>query len=352
LTRINAVRSPAADAAGRPAERLPGRGRQGAILVTGFIQLSQSLFVSGQIAAADVERAARSGIKAIVSNRPDGEEQMQPPAALLQEACTRQGIAFRHIPVRSGSIEDGQVAAFDAALADLPKPLLAFCRSGTRSASLWALAEASRSEPEQILQRTAAAGYKLDALRPRLESRRTAHREARSFDVLIVGGGCAGIAVAASLLKHRCSLRVAIVEPKEEHYYQPGWTLVGADAFPPGRAMRAEAAVIPRGVEWIRAACAGFEPGSDAILLENGERLRYRTLVVCPGLKLDWDAVEGLRQTLGQNGVTSNYMPGMATYTAELVRGLNGGTALFTQPPMPIKCAGAPQKAMYLSCDN
>ena len=71
-----------------------------------------------------------------------------------------------------------------------------------------------------------------------------------------------------------------------------------------------------------------------------------------PGLKLDWDAIEGLRETLGRNGVTSNYLFDLAPYTWELVQGLRGGTALFTQPPMPIKCAGAPQKAMYLSCDH
>jgi sulfide:quinone oxidoreductase len=75
-------------------------------------------------------------------------------------------------------------------------------------------------------------------------------------------------------------------------------------------------------------------------------------LVVCPGLKLDWGAIPGLAETLGRNGVTSNYRYDLAPYTWELVQQLRGGQALFTQPPMPIKCAGAPQKAMYLSADH
>jgi sulfide:quinone oxidoreductase len=79
--------------------------------------------------------------------------------------------------------------------------------------------------------------------------------------------------------------------------------------------------------------------------------VKYDRLVVCPGLKLDWGKIEGLEETLGRNGVTSNYRYDLAPYTWELVRGLKEGRALFTQPPMPIKCAGAPQKAMYLSGD-
>ncbi|MDZ7809280.1 MAG: hypothetical protein U5L11_02935 [Arhodomonas sp.] len=79
---------------------------------------------------------------------------------------------------------------------------------------------------------------------------------------------------------------------------------------------------------------------------------RLPDLVAAPGIKLNWDAIEGLSDTLGRNGVTSNYRYEMASYTWELVQNLNGGKALFTQPTMPIKCAGAPQKAMYLACDE
>ena len=109
------------------------------------------------------------------------------------------------------------------------------------------------------------------------------------------------------------------------------------------------ARVMPRAVNWIRAAVAGFEPEQNEVVLEDGERVGYRALVVAPGIELHWDGVEGLRETLGKNGVTSNYLFETAPYTFELVRSLREGRALFTQPPMPIKCAGAPQKAMYLS---
>jgi sulfide:quinone oxidoreductase len=96
---------------------------------------------------------------------------------------------------------------------------------------------------------------------------------------------------------------------------------------------------------------AGFEPDRDSVVLEDGERIAYRTLVVAPGIQLNWHGIEGLSETLGRNGVTSNYKFDLAPYTWELVQNLRGGRAVFTQPPMPIKCAGAPQKAMYLSCD-
>jgi sulfide:quinone oxidoreductase len=88
------------------------------------------------------------------------------------------------------------------------------------------------------------------------------------------------------------------------------------------------------------------------VVIEGCRVIRYNHLVVCPGIKLNWNGIEGLAETLGRNGVTSNYRYDLAPYTWELVRSLRSGRALFTQPPMPIKCAGAPQKAMYLSADH
>jgi sulfide:quinone oxidoreductase len=87
-------------------------------------------------------------------------------------------------------------------------------------------------------------------------------------------------------------------------------------------------------------------------MLEDGRELRYRLLIVATGNRLDWETITGLTDTLGRNGVTSNYRFDLAPYTWELVKNLEKGRALFTQPPMPIKCAGAPQKAMYLSCSE
>jgi sulfide:quinone oxidoreductase len=175
--------------------------------------------------------------------------------------------------------------------------------------------------------------------------------QGKTYDVVIVGGGSAGIATAASLLKRRASLTIAIVEPAEMHYYQPGWTMVGGGIFKPEVTGRKMASVMPDGVAWVQQAASGFSPESNEVILADGSALRYRVLVAAPGLKLNWDAIPGLTAALGKNGVTSNYRYDLAPYTHELARSLRRGRALFTQPPMPIKCAGAPQKAMYLSCD-
>jgi len=91
-------------------------------------------------------------------------------------------------------------------------------------------------------------------------------------------------------------------------------------------------------------------PEDNKVVLCDGGHVTYRVLIACPGIKLDWAAIPGLIDTLGQNGVTSNYDFDLAPYTNRLVKTLKSGRALFTQPVMPIKCAGAPQKAMYLSC--
>ncbi len=172
------------------------------------------------------------------------------------------------------------------------------------------------------------------------------------FDVVIVGGGSGGLASAASLLARDPRLAIAVIEPRSEHYYQPGWTMVGGGVFDREVTCRREASVIPRGVKWIKGAAASFNPDGNAVTLEDGSTLTYRALIIAAGNFLDWAAIEGLPETLGKNGVTSNYSFDTAPYTWELVNGLKQGTALFTQPPMPIKCAGAPQKAMYLSCDH
>jgi sulfide:quinone oxidoreductase len=110
--------------------------------------------------------------------------------------------------------------------------------------------------------------------------------------------------------------------------------------------------LIPSGVRWIKAAVAAFEPDKNVVILDGCRVVKYGQLVVTPGLKLNWAGIEGLTETLGRNGVTSNYRYDLAPYTWELVKGLHAGRAVFTQPPMPIKCAGAPQKALYLSADH
>ncbi len=170
--------------------------------------------------------------------------------------------------------------------------------------------------------------------------------------VLIVGAGAAGIATASSLIKRDPSLDITLIDPSAIHYYQPGWTMVGAGVFDAPSTARNTADLLPAGVRWIQSRVTGFAPEQRQVMLEDGRTLSYQQLVVCPGLTLDWGAIEGLEETLGRNGVTSNYRYDLAPYTWKLVQSLQQGRALFTQPPMPIKCAGAPQKALYLSCDH
>jgi sulfide:quinone oxidoreductase len=318
-------------------------------------KIAPDLSVSPQLLTQDVGLAAAQGFRSIVINRPNNEgADDQPTSADITAAAARHGLEVSYLPVVSGRITDDDVQAFSTVLRELPAPALAYCRSGTRSATLWALSQRGHLSVDAILATTRDAGFDLSGLRERLEQGVGKSGTARplvSHDVLIIGGGAGGISAAASILKRRPGTDIAIVEPRNEHYYQPGWTLVGGGVFKREQTERAMSGLMPEGVKWIRAACAAFDPESNQIVLEDGERIGYRTLIVAPGLKLDWDGVEGLRATLGRNGVTSNYMFDMASYTWELVNSLREGRALFTQPPMPIKCAGAPQKAMYLSCD-
>ncbi|MEO1240450.1 MAG: TIGR01244 family sulfur transferase [Pseudomonadota bacterium] len=317
-------------------------------------RIAPDIGVSSQLAPQDIGAAAAQGYKTIIINRPDGESDDQPDHAAIQKAAMAQGLRVKYLPVVAGKMTDADVSAFAAAMRGSPAPALAYCRTGTRSATLWALSQAGHLSADAILGAAADAGYDLSALRPKLEGSAVAvQRSGRSktYDIVIVGGGAAGIATASSILKRRKTVNIAIIEPRTEHYYQPGWTLVGGGVFKRENTQRQMARVMPRGVHWIRAACAAFAPQDNKVILEDGERIAYKTLVVAPGLKLAWDKIDGLRDTLGKNGVTSNYLFDMAPYTWELVQSLKGGKALFTQPPMPIKCAGAPQKAMYLSCD-
>ena len=171
-------------------------------------------------------------------------------------------------------------------------------------------------------------------------------------DVVIVGAGAGGVAVAASLLKRRANLNIALIDPATEHSYQPGWTLVGGGVFKQSQTRRPMSSVIPNGVKHYSEAADTFQPDENSVTLANGQVISYKALVVSPGLKLNWEAIPGLKETLGKNGVTSNYQWETAPYTWQNVQQLKKGKAIFTQPPMPIKCAGAPQKAMYLSCSE
>lgn len=167
--------------------------------------------------------------------------------------------------------------------------------------------------------------------------------------VLIVGGGTAGLSIAARLRAVESPPAVTIIEPSNEHYYQPIWTLVGAGVFPKEVSVRSEADFIPPGATWLRDAVATFEPEKSQVTTKAGKTLTYEQLVVAAGIQLDWDAIAGLHETLGKHGVCSNYAYETVDSTWESIRNFKGGTAIFTFPATLIKCAGAPQKIMYLA---
>lgn len=169
--------------------------------------------------------------------------------------------------------------------------------------------------------------------------------------ILIVGGGTAGISVAARLLRNGHP-DVAVIEPSSKHYYQPLWTLVGGGQAKASRTERSEASVMPKGATWLRKAAAAVDPEANTITCADGAVYEYDVLVVCPGIQLDWNRTEGLRDALGTDGVSSNYRFDLAPRTWEFIRDMRSGSAVFMMPSGPIKCAGAPQKIAYLAADH
>ncbi len=317
--------------------------------------IDKGLSVSPQIAAADVAELKKQGFRSIICNRPDGEGADQPTFAEIEKAAKKAGLEARYLPVVSGRVQDEDAEKFGAALSELPKPVFAYCRTGTRSATLWSLDQGAKGTPlPAILAATKKAGYDMSGVVRRIANGGKTPTDVTdaSHDIVIVGAGAGGISVASSLLSRDSSLDIAIIDPADVHYYQPGWTMVGGGIFDASETAKTMASLIPQGVHWIKAAVSAFEPQANAVILDGCRVVKYKRLIVTPGLKLNWNGIPGLVDTLGKNGVTSNYRYDLAPYTWKLVQELKSGRALFTQPPMPIKCAGAPQKALYLSADH
>lgn len=319
-----------------------------------------SLFgTAPQILPDDLAQIKAAGFASVINNRPDFEGgESQPTSDALAVAALAQGLQYSAVPFSPSHVTQTLVEDFARVLADLPKPVLAFCRTGTRSTNIYqaAIAMGLLNQHDLTLVDTKSAGavgvVSAQNHNPSVSTNAPVETSAptlRTHDVVIVGGGSAGIALAASLLKRQPKLDLAIIEPSEQHYYQAAWTLVGAGEFDVNDSVRHMHAVIPNHAKWIKAAVTSFAPDANTVVLNNGEHVQYQQLVVASGLACLWDAIEGLSDTLGQNNVTSNYRADLAPYTWTCVQNMRAGLALFTQPMVPIKCAGAPQKALYLS---
>jgi len=171
--------------------------------------------------------------------------------------------------------------------------------------------------------------------------------------VAIVGAGSAGISIAARLLRKNRQLRgqVLLIDPSDKHYYQPLWTLVGGGAAKVEDSVREQATLIPDGAKWLKEAVDTFVPEKNTLKTKEGSTVRYDYLVVAAGVEIYWDQIKGLKETIGKNGVCSNYSYDYVQSTWENIRNFRGGTAIFTQPSTQVKCGGAPQKIMYLADD-
>lgn len=288
--------------------------------------INDNLSVSDQIVVDDLKALVNTGVKMIVCNRPDNETNGQPTFSELQEATSKLGIEAVLIDFAPGKLTYDKTRAFAEVLAT-NKKVHAYCRTGARSKMIFQGADIMN------IKKTKNAG-------------------GNKFDVVIVGAGSGGIAAAASLRKRNKKLNIGIIDPSEDHYYQPGWTMVGGGIFNAESTHRKTKDLIPAGIRWIRNSVTGFLPSENAVVLDDDSRVSYEQLIVAPGLKLNWAGIEGLEESLGKNGVTSNYRYDLAPYTWRLVQEMKNGKAIFTQPPMPIKCAGAPQKALYLSASE
>lgn len=172
------------------------------------------------------------------------------------------------------------------------------------------------------------------------------------YKIIIVGGGNAGISVAARLLNKKSKLEIAIIEPSKNHFYQPAWTLVGGGTFDIKKTIRQESSIIPKGAKWIKDAVVSFQPERNELTLKSGSIFSYDYLILAPGIQLNWGAIKGLPETIGKNNVTSNYSFDYAPYTFECIKAMKPGmTAVFTSPSTTLKCGGAPQKITYLAAD-
>ena len=175
-----------------------------------------------------------------------------------------------------------------------------------------------------------------------------------SHKIIIIGGGAAGITVAASLKRHSDGKQfdITIIDPASHHYYQPAFTLVGGGCYCLDKTRRSMSGLIPAGVTWLQKSVADIDPLTNTVELDDASKQAYDFLVVCPGVVLDWDGIEGLKETIGQNGVCTNYSPEQVEYTWTCLQNTKVGDKLFfTQAPLPFKCPGAPQKIAYLAAD-
>ena len=168
--------------------------------------------------------------------------------------------------------------------------------------------------------------------------------------VLIIGGGNAGISLAARLKRYKVK-GIAVVDPSEQHLYQPFFSHIAGGTGKAEMAVRSQESVMPKGVTWHRDAATAINPDSKTVTLSSGRDLTYEHLVVCPGIQKNWDGIPGLQSAYDSLYAATNYSLDLAVKAWRLLSMLRSGTVVFTMPDGPITCGGAAQKPMYLACD-
>lgn len=174
--------------------------------------------------------------------------------------------------------------------------------------------------------------------------------------VVIAGSGLGGIAVAARLRQLLDGARITVIDAKQEHHYQPGFTLVATGVWPINKVRDRNADYLPEGVQWVQEMVAGFEPAANTVVTSGGQRIGYDFLVVATGLHLDYAQIEGMDvAAIGRDGLGSVYagpQAAAATWSALDTYRAQGGQAILTLPAGPLKCAGAPLKMTFMVVDR
>jgi sulfide:quinone oxidoreductase len=173
-----------------------------------------------------------------------------------------------------------------------------------------------------------------------------------SHQVLILGGGASGIAVAAELSKRDPNLDIGVVERSDVHHAKALWSALAGGIYESESTRRPLPDVLPNGVKWIGEGARGIDPDEGWVELDSGSRVGFDCLIVCTGVDPDWTAVAGLAETIGKNDVCSVYSSEHAIYTWETLKALESGDALFVVPPNPSVCAASSLELMFLTADN
>ena len=195
----------------------------------------------------------------------------------------------------------------------------------------------------------AGAGLSLRSRQARAAIKTTAR-------IVIAGSGLGGLAAANRLARELDGAKITIVDRKEIHNYQPGYTLVATGVWPVEKVSDRNADLMPAGVEWVKEMVSEFDPEANAIVTDAGRRIEYDYLIVATGLQLDFGQIEGMDvAAIGTNGLGSVYpspQAAQATWQAMDAYRQKGGKALMTLPASPLKCAGAPLKMTFMVVDR